>query len=593
MNKFKKVLLGALSVLTLGLFVATGAKVNAGTTNTTYTLDAKVGTIADVKQSTAGYFTVAKDGGSASIGGGNCTATFTSIIDGNSYTAVKQTSTVDGIQGIKMESKTTITFTTTVNSTSTVTVLWGNNSSGKNGTTIKFDGTASTNSVDGLNATTTQTWSNVTAGSHTIAAGTNQATVFEIKVVETVTTADGTYTVTYNKNGHGSNVDPNQGVTALANPLPTLSETGYTFGGWYTDSGLSTPAKAGAAISADTTLYAKWDVNTSEWCTITFDSNGGSEVESTTQIYGSTYTLPNCTKSGYYLTGWSDGTNTYTGTYTVPNLSSITLIAQWEEQISMSKDCELSSSTNVTNSNFISITTTTGDPSFQNGKGTASFNGKNFTSNDKGLKFDAKPTLTFTLDKASTVYLVFSTNYSGKKVSFDAALYTESFTIPSDGVVTLKLAKGSHTIRRGDAEVYLFYIGVVETNDTASAVTSSIAAQFDDDSAPTKLRLVGIITGLQPEEYAEISNVTFTFDFNNNVEPYTKRCTQLYKSVASLKSDFAAGDYKLYVVLTISGVDKYVESGDKSIENITMTINFEDGTQKVVTRDNVLLAAKA
>ncbi len=39
MNKFKKIMLGALSVLTLGLFVVTGTKVNAATVNNSFTFD--------------------------------------------------------------------------------------------------------------------------------------------------------------------------------------------------------------------------------------------------------------------------------------------------------------------------------------------------------------------------------------------------------------------------------------------------------------------------------------------------------------------------------------------------------------------------
>ena len=38
MKRFKKIMLGALSVLTLGLFVATGVKVNAATLSTTHSL---------------------------------------------------------------------------------------------------------------------------------------------------------------------------------------------------------------------------------------------------------------------------------------------------------------------------------------------------------------------------------------------------------------------------------------------------------------------------------------------------------------------------------------------------------------------------
>lgn len=68
----------------------------------------------------------------------------------------------------------------------------------------------------------------------------------------------GTYTVNYNINGHGTQPSAANVVTALPNPLPILTEDGYTFGGWYTDSGLTTQAVAGAKITSDVTLYAKW-----------------------------------------------------------------------------------------------------------------------------------------------------------------------------------------------------------------------------------------------------------------------------------------------------------------------------------------------
>ena len=67
-----------------------------------------------------------------------------------------------------------------------------------------------------------------------------------------------TYTVTYQINGHGSQPASVTGVTKLPSTLPVLSATGWTFGGWYTNSACTTSAVAGATISADTTLYAKW-----------------------------------------------------------------------------------------------------------------------------------------------------------------------------------------------------------------------------------------------------------------------------------------------------------------------------------------------
>ena len=66
------------------------------------------------------------------------------------------------------------------------------------------------------------------------------------------------YTVTYNMNGHGTQIDEVTDVNTLPETLPTPTADGYTFVGWYTHADLTTPATAGASISDNTTLYAKW-----------------------------------------------------------------------------------------------------------------------------------------------------------------------------------------------------------------------------------------------------------------------------------------------------------------------------------------------
>jgi uncharacterized repeat protein (TIGR02543 family) len=77
------------------------------------------------------------------------------------------------------------------------------------------------------------------------------------------------YTVSFNTNG-GSNiasVEVEDGKTVTAPTQPT--KDGYTFGGWYKDSALAEPFSFSTAITADTTLYAKWDEVDQEAPTIT------------------------------------------------------------------------------------------------------------------------------------------------------------------------------------------------------------------------------------------------------------------------------------------------------------------------------------
>lgn len=66
------------------------------------------------------------------------------------------------------------------------------------------------------------------------------------------------YTITYDLNGYGEAIETATKATKLPNPLPKPSADGYTFVGWYTDSELNTAATAGATLTSDVTLYAKW-----------------------------------------------------------------------------------------------------------------------------------------------------------------------------------------------------------------------------------------------------------------------------------------------------------------------------------------------
>jgi len=58
------------------------------------------------------------------------------------------------------------------------------------------------------------------------------------------------------------------GTALTAEQLPALTETGYTFGGWYDG---ETKAEAGYKVTKDVTLTAKWTVNT---YTVTLNNNG-------------------------------------------------------------------------------------------------------------------------------------------------------------------------------------------------------------------------------------------------------------------------------------------------------------------------------
>ena len=116
-----------------------------------------------------------------------------------------------------------------------------------------------------------------------------------------------TYAVTLNTNG--GTIADGKDVTGytygVGATLPTdVTRTGYTFKGWYDNENLTgSPVTAiGGAETGNKEYWAKWEINQ---YTITFDTNGGSEITPITQDYGTAITAPaDPTRKGYTFKGW-------------------------------------------------------------------------------------------------------------------------------------------------------------------------------------------------------------------------------------------------------------------------------------------------
>ena len=136
-----------------------------------------------------------------------------------------------------------------------------------------------------------------------------------------------TYAVTLNTNG--GTIADGKDVTGytygVGATLPTdVTRTGYTFKGWYDNENLTgSPVTAiGGAETGNKEYWAKWEINQ---YTITFDTNGGSEIAPITQDYGTEITAPdNPTRKGYTFKGWDKEIPE-----TMP-ADNITVKAQWE-----------------------------------------------------------------------------------------------------------------------------------------------------------------------------------------------------------------------------------------------------------------------
>ena len=138
-----------------------------------------------------------------------------------------------------------------------------------------------------------------------------------------------TYAVTLNTNG-GTIADGKDvtgytyGVGATLPAADDMTYTGHTFKGWYDNENLTgSPVTAiGGAETGNKEYWAKWEINQ---YTITFDTNGGSEIAPITQDYGTEITAPdNPTRKGYTFKGWDKEIPE-----TMP-AENITVKAQWE-----------------------------------------------------------------------------------------------------------------------------------------------------------------------------------------------------------------------------------------------------------------------
>ena len=142
------------------------------------------------------------------------------------------------------------------------------------------------------------------------------------------------YTVTWNADG-GTPVPTQTGVDhggSIAQPA-NMTKTGYTFGGWYTNSALTTAASFPVAnVTENKTFYAKWTPIT---YTVTFNGNGATNdvPAAMNALQGNSITLPSMTRTGYNFGEWNtNNTGTGTGyaagsTYTVTG--NVTLYAKW------------------------------------------------------------------------------------------------------------------------------------------------------------------------------------------------------------------------------------------------------------------------
>ena len=134
-------------------------------------------------------------------------------------------------------------------------------------------------------------------------------------------------TITFDSKG-GSEVASVKAEVGVAMAMPEAPvKEGFAFGGWYTDAECTQIFDFATAITGKMTLYAKWN----KLYTVTFETNGGSAVESRQVVEDAMVEEPSApTKLGAIFTGWYvDEACTVKYDFATPVKADVKLYAGW------------------------------------------------------------------------------------------------------------------------------------------------------------------------------------------------------------------------------------------------------------------------
>ena len=323
------------------------------------------------------------------------------------------------------------------------------------------------------------------------------------------------YTITYNTNSGTINCNEVKYYTyGVSETLPTnVIRTGYTFGGWYTNSSFTGSAvtSISATATGNKTYYAKWTANT---YTVTLDNKAAtsSGTASVTATYGSampSISIPaktGYTFNGYYAQENGGGTQYYTSTgasattYTLT--SGTTLYASWTvKKPTITFDNQGANTTGTT-----SVTATYGQPLPDITVPTRTgytFGGYYTSTNGTGIQYyleTGKGVQSISdLVVATTLYAKWTVN------QYSVTLNNQNATIPGTASVTATYGQAMPSFTKPARTGYTF-------NGYYSSTNGGGYKYYNADGSSARSYMLTSNTTL----YAYWTKDTYTITYNNN-----------------------------------------------------------------------------
>lgn len=192
-------------------------------------------------------------------------------------------------------------------------------------------------------------------------------------------------------------------------------------------------------------------------------------------------------------------------------------------------------------------------------KGSVTYNGLTI---NQCLKMESSTAISFTAAKAGKLTLVFggSTAPAGLAVKVDGT----SYTVGSDGTVTVDLAAGAHAISKGDA-IFLFYMSYAE--DGASVPEVSTEATTSKTETTTKT---------STDESTEATTANLDGAINIPAGDGAAVVTALESAVAGDVINLAPGEYSLADTIKMSQSATATAPITVTCASGMATLNFND-----------------
>ncbi len=239
---------------------------------------------------------------------GTCLVTAVKFSD-STYLSASTGATAVTLSAIGLSAPGSVTASTNTGVARSLLLSWSAVANSTNYTVMVSSGGSQVFTVDVSGTSLTLTDSRLNHGtSYTITvrangSGNYASSGFSVASGTASTISANVITYVYNGADGGNSTASSSYLTGdSAIVLPTPTKTNYSFGGWYSDAGLTTLVSGNQTPGSSFSLYAKW---TQSSYTLSYNLNYGATAASTESVViGTSTTLPSPTRANFVFDGW-------------------------------------------------------------------------------------------------------------------------------------------------------------------------------------------------------------------------------------------------------------------------------------------------